>query len=139
MGWLKYKNFNILRSWEPNKTFLRNKQFLNVCLRWYILKSYHLPAEITFKNYWTLSKCLTWSQQNVWYRVSKRQKWWNLEITNVAPKSWRINHNRLTSWSGDIVKFIHIVTFPIFSTKNTKHYTLLNAVSFSKKYAVHLL
>ena len=47
MGWLKYKNLNILRM---ELTFLRNKQFFTLCLKWHIFWSYHFVAEVTFKN-----------------------------------------------------------------------------------------
>ena len=35
-------------SWEPTTTFLRNKKICNLCLRWHILRSYRLVAEVTF-------------------------------------------------------------------------------------------
>ena len=37
-------------SWEQNINFLRNKKILNMCFRWYILRSYHFVAEVTFKH-----------------------------------------------------------------------------------------
>ena len=36
-------------SWEQNIIFLQNKNILNLCFRWHILKSYHFVAEVTFK------------------------------------------------------------------------------------------
>ena len=35
-------------SWEQNILFIRNKKILNLCLRWYILRSYFFAAEVTF-------------------------------------------------------------------------------------------
>ena len=36
-------------SWEPNITFLRNKKFFNLYLRWHILRSYCFVVEVTFR------------------------------------------------------------------------------------------
>ena len=43
------KNTKTWISWERNIIFLRNKKILNLCLRWYILRSYRFVAEATFK------------------------------------------------------------------------------------------
>ena len=37
--------------WEWNIIFPGNKKILNLCLRWYILRSYHFVAEVNFKEY----------------------------------------------------------------------------------------
>ena len=37
-------------SWERNITFLQNKKFFNLLLRWHILRSYRFLAETTFNN-----------------------------------------------------------------------------------------
>ena len=42
------KNTKTWISWEQNIAFLQNKQILNLCLRWNILRSYSLLAEVTF-------------------------------------------------------------------------------------------
>ena len=47
MGWLKYKNLNILRT----VIFLRNKKIINLCLRLHILRNYCFVGKVTFKNY----------------------------------------------------------------------------------------
>ena len=36
-------------SWEPNITFLQNKKFFNLYLRWHILRSYCFVVEVTFR------------------------------------------------------------------------------------------
>ena len=36
-------------AWERNINFVRKKKILNLCLKWYILRSYHFVAEVTFK------------------------------------------------------------------------------------------
>ena len=38
-------------SWEWYITFLWNKNILNLCLRWHILRNYHFLAEVTFMNW----------------------------------------------------------------------------------------
>ena len=38
-------------SWERNIIFLRNKEFLNLCLRWHIWRSYHFVVEVTFNQF----------------------------------------------------------------------------------------
>ena len=43
------KNTKTWISWEWNITFLQNKNILNLCLRWHILRSYHFAVEVTFK------------------------------------------------------------------------------------------
>ena len=61
MVWLKIleyfdlkKDLNILTwkktwiFWERNITFLRNKEILNLCLRWHIFRSYRFVAEVIF-------------------------------------------------------------------------------------------
>ena len=42
------KNAKTWISWEWNVILLRNKEFLNLCLRCHILRSYHFLAEVTF-------------------------------------------------------------------------------------------
>ena len=37
------------KSGEQNKTFLCNKNILNLCLRWHILRSYRFVTEVIFK------------------------------------------------------------------------------------------
>ena len=41
------QNIKFRISWELNITFLRNKKILNLCLRWYILRSYRFVTEVT--------------------------------------------------------------------------------------------
>ena len=43
------KNIKFWMSQERNITFLWNKRILNMCLRWYILRSHRFVAEVTFK------------------------------------------------------------------------------------------
>ena len=43
------KNAKTWISSEWNTIFLRNKEFLNLCFRWHILRSYCFVAEVTFK------------------------------------------------------------------------------------------
>ena len=45
------KNIKTSISWEGNITFLWKKKIINQCLRWHILISCHLVAEIAFKDY----------------------------------------------------------------------------------------
>ena len=53
MGWL---NIQILKYLE-NRTSLRNKNILNLCFRWHILRSYRFVAEVSFKR-----KVCRWQQ-----------------------------------------------------------------------------
>ena len=46
-GMVEYRKTWICR--EQNRTFLRNKKILNLCLRWHILRSYCFVVEVTFK------------------------------------------------------------------------------------------
>ena len=48
-GMVKNKKTGI--SWERNIIFLQNKEILNLCLRWQILRSYCFVAEVTIKSY----------------------------------------------------------------------------------------
>ena len=43
------KNTETWISRERNITFLRNKKFFKLCLRWHILRSYRFAAEVTLK------------------------------------------------------------------------------------------
>ena len=45
------KNTKTWISSERNIIFLRNKEFLNLCSRWHILRSYCFVVEVTFKLY----------------------------------------------------------------------------------------
>ena len=44
------KNTRTYISWEPNITFQRNKKILNLCLRWYILRSYRFAFYHAFSS-----------------------------------------------------------------------------------------
>ena len=46
-----FKNTKPWISWEWYITFLWNKEILNLCLRWYILRNYHFVADATFMNW----------------------------------------------------------------------------------------
>ena len=51
-------------SWERNITFPQNKKIVNLCSRWYILRSYHFVADITFNLHMSIlykRKTLYWS------------------------------------------------------------------------------
>ena len=52
------KDTKIWISWEQNITSLLNKNILNLCLRWDILKSYRFVAEVTFKRTQTIINLL---------------------------------------------------------------------------------
>ena len=43
------KNIKTWISWERNVIFLWNEKNLNLCLRWHILRNYHLVKDATFK------------------------------------------------------------------------------------------
>ena len=43
------KNTKIWISWKQNITFLRNKKFLNLCLKWHSLRTYRFLVGVTFK------------------------------------------------------------------------------------------
>ena len=43
-----FKNTQIWISWEWNIIVLQSKKIINMCLRWHILRSYLLLAEVTF-------------------------------------------------------------------------------------------
>ena len=58
MGWLKIQNLNILKQ---NIIFLRNKEILNLCFRWHILRSYCFVVEVTFKSFYPF---ITWGLIN---------------------------------------------------------------------------
>ena len=45
------KNTKTWISWEWNITLLWNKEILNLCLIWHILRSYRFVAEVTFKEF----------------------------------------------------------------------------------------
>ena len=47
------KNAKTWMSWEWNIIFLWNKEVLNLCFKWYILRSYHFVVQVTFK--WFIS------------------------------------------------------------------------------------
>ena len=46
------KNTKTWISWERSITFLRNKKFLTLCLRWHILRSHCFVAEVIFNYFW---------------------------------------------------------------------------------------
>ena len=51
---VNHRMVKYIKSWiirEQNTTFLWNKKILNLCLRWYILRSYRFIAEVTFNLY----------------------------------------------------------------------------------------
>ena len=45
-----FENTKTLIFWERNITFLQNKKILNLCLRWYIFRSYLFLAKVTFNH-----------------------------------------------------------------------------------------
>ena len=46
-----FKNVKTLISLERNITFLQNEKIHNLCLRWFIFRSYNFVAKVTFKAY----------------------------------------------------------------------------------------
>ena len=45
------KNTKTWISWQRNITFFRNKEILNLCLRWHILRSYLFVAEVALSRW----------------------------------------------------------------------------------------
>ena len=95
------KNIKTWISWEGNITFLQNKKFLNLCLRWHILRSYRFVVEVTFKAYCFndivnikpiyLNKC----HQNKIYCLDKIY----FNIAKIKPfKLTQHKLNRLPAW-----------------------------------------
>ena len=64
-------------SWEQNITFLWNKEILNLCFRWYILRSYHFVVGVTFKKWKLYYNSFTNSQPatllNLSYSLIRRK------------------------------------------------------------------
>ena len=84
------KNRKTWISWERNIIFQRNQKILSLCFRWYILRSYHFLAEVTFNELWpyyqkhlnqiilnptTLSLEFCWLQIFHWIKLS-----WHLAL-----------------------------------------------------------
>ena len=80
------KNRKTWISWERNIIFQRNQKILSLCFRWYILRSYHFLAEVTFNELWpyyqkhlnqiilnptTLSLEFCWLQIFHWIKLSR--------------------------------------------------------------------
>ena len=59
-----FKNTKTWISWERNIIVARNKEILNLCFRWHILRSYRFVAEVTFKHCLQLSKMLKYPWEN---------------------------------------------------------------------------
>ena len=108
------KNTKTSISWERNKTFLRNKKNLNLCLTGNILRSYCFLAEVIFKKpcQKESSICGTCVSERslFWIAVLKRRIWdikvWNNDDGTLCGKSYRllaINcfHHIGSSWMFD--------------------------------------
>ena len=55
-----FKNTKTWVSWERNIIFLWNKKILNPYLRWHILRSYNVVAEVTFKQTFPYISMICW-------------------------------------------------------------------------------
>ena len=78
------KNTKTWISWKRNIIFLRNKKILNLCLRWYILRSYRFLAEVTFKGNPNFQGILDWILKILLYHSSKLHK--NIETYSLLNK-----------------------------------------------------
>ena len=72
-----FKNTKTLISWKWNIIYLRNKKILNLCLKWYVLRSYHFLAEVTFKDDLIEYKCLCFNR-NYQQKFDEELKEWFL-------------------------------------------------------------
>ena len=68
-------------SWEWSITFLRNKKVLNLCLRWYIFRSYCYVAEVNFK-FWFYIGVESANEEN----ISAFESYWKA-VKNVLGMS----------------------------------------------------
>ena len=79
-------------SWERHIIFLWNKQILNLCLKWHILRSYHFVEEVNFKfSLWNRTLRNAGSQRLSWGfvgAVMQRFSNSNLCFPNLKPDSY---------------------------------------------------
>ena len=65
-------------SWERKIAFLQNKRNLNLCLRWYMLRSYRFVAEVTFNGFCFI-EITNFSNKFKQFRIARKQK--NIQLT----------------------------------------------------------
>ena len=91
------KNTKIWISWEWNIIFLWNKKFLNLRLRWHILRTYRFFAEVTFKHviliwHGKMQYVLFWFPNASFscfaFINNEKLVWlnWNTEVVNITVK-----------------------------------------------------
>ena len=76
------KNTKAWISWERNITFLQNKKFCNLCLRWHILRSYHFVAEVNFNNSWFTFHYSSWCFHKFSNHILKKNIFQESHIVN---------------------------------------------------------
>ena len=84
---VKYETVKNTKTWissERNIIFLQNIKILDLCLSWYILRSYRFAEEVTF-NLYTLQTIAWWV---VLYSID-RFVLWQLKLIQV-----NVSHNR---------------------------------------------